>query len=708
LPFRAIPPEWFKGFAQRLERIHAERPELEARSTGRHPSVLTLAIEEEARALGKSANTIRTRWHVMGANHADLIPAFMLGAQPGPQGRNMNALTPQRLVDALGRGELSTAELAARLGAPAAEIMAVIEAAQAEGFAFALAGGRWRIDRAQQPAFIGRAPLTHYADGAGWHRFGAVSDNHMCFPPSTRIETAAGSRRISQVKVGDLVLTHQGRYRPVQQVLRSRHDGTFTKIRFRGQSAGGSDAYASLVCTPNHPVLVVREGHEGFLPASEIRPGDAVRQVAKKCARCDTPIPFGMRVCEQHDPYVRPVSDARHRQRYEQQARSGGGSAHWQRDILPEMERWAAEGFRVIPMERVRPDFIAIRDGKVIAVEVEAPEGKRPRPIAEKYDWTDHRRYYDDVRWVEIDGRRKTRNRTYRWLPANEEGFIAFEVSAVESITVRPAAVYNLVVAEDGTYVAKRCVVHNCSKYSRLDVIEALYDQFAAAGITRVYNAGNWIDGEASFNRHDLVVHGMDAQCRYLAEHYPRRDGITTYAVAGDDHEGWYAQREGVDIGRYAERVMRDAGRTDWVDLGYMEAPVLLQRRDSDKASVLAAVHPGGGSSYALSYSIQKIIESLDGGEKPAIGLYGHYHKLWAGNIRNVWCVQTGCTQDQTPFMRKKKLEAHVGGAIVEAYQCPETGAILRCRVELLRFFNKGFATDRWSHAGPVVHGHRA
>jgi hypothetical protein len=244
---------------------------------------------------------------------------------------------------------------------------------------------------------------------------------------------------------------------------------------------------------------------------------------------------------------------------------------------------------------------------------------------------------------------------------------------------------------------------HLGSKYARHDVNEALYDAFAEAGCSVVFNTGNWIDGEARFNVHDLVVRGMDGQCRYLARHYPSRPGITTYAVAGDDHEGWYAQREGVDIGRYAERCFHDAGRTDWVNLGYMEAPVRLVNAASGAESIISIVHPGGGSSYALSYAIQKIIESLDGGEKPAIHLSGHYHKLWAGNIRNVWCVQTGTGQDQTPFMRKKKLEAHVGGFICKATMDPSTGAITRFQTECLRFFNRGYYAGRWSHSGDVV-----
>lgn len=244
---------------------------------------------------------------------------------------------------------------------------------------------------------------------------------------------------------------------------------------------------------------------------------------------------------------------------------------------------------------------------------------------------------------------------------------------------------------------------HLCSRYERLDVLNDLYDRFANAGAQAVYNTGNWIDGEARFNRHELKVHGMEAQCRYLARNFPKRSGLVTYAVAGDDHEGWYAQREGVDIGRFAERIMREEGRDDWVNLGFMEAHVRLVNANSGKSSILSVVHPGGGSAYALSYSIQKIIEGLDGGEKPAVGLYGHYHKLWAGNIRNVWAIQTGTTKDQDAFMRKKKIDAHVGGVLVGLEQDPATGAIIACTPQLIRYFNKGYYAGRWSYSDEVT-----
>lgn len=242
---------------------------------------------------------------------------------------------------------------------------------------------------------------------------------------------------------------------------------------------------------------------------------------------------------------------------------------------------------------------------------------------------------------------------------------------------------------------------HLGSKYERLDVTNDLYDRYLAAGVDRVFHTGNWIDGDEPKNRHDIAVHGMEPQLVYLAKQYPRRKGITTFAITGEDHEGWWTRSEGIDIGKRAEQTMREHGREDWVNLGFMESHVRLVNANSGKESILAVVHPGGGSAYALSYSLQKIIEALEGGEKPAVGLYGHYHKLWAGNIRNVWVTCTGSGQDQTVFTRNKvKQEVHVGGSLIQLEQDPRTGAIISMTPQLIRYFVRGYYNGRWSRAG--------
>ena len=112
---------------------------------------------------------------------------------------------------------------------------------------------------------------------------------------------------------------------------------------------------------------------------------------------------------------------------------------------------------------------------------------------------------------------------------------------------------------------------------------------------------------------------------------------------------------------------------------------------------MMLVMHPGGGSAYATSYRPQKIVESFEGGEKPAVLLLGHYHKLSVNLVRNVWALQIGCTQDQTVFMRKKNIDAHIGGMKVKLEQDPDTGAIIACETQIIRYFNKGYKNNRWS-----------
>ncbi len=171
-------------------------------------------------------------------------------------------------------------------------------------------------------------------------------------------------------------------------------------------------------------------------------------------------------------------------------------------------------------------------------------------------------------------------------------------------------------------------IVHNLSEYegqwvkfgvcgdkhlgnmqSRLDVQKLLYDLYESEGIDTVYDTGNWIDGESRFNKGELLVHGMDAQIDYWIEHHPQRKGITTKYVAGDDHEGWYQQRECIDIGRHAMLMAQAKGRNDLVYLGYAEAHIELKA--SKGSRIMSVNHPGGGSAYAISYKGQKYVECV-------------------------------------------------------------------------------------------------
>lgn len=235
---------------------------------------------------------------------------------------------------------------------------------------------------------------------------------------------------------------------------------------------------------------------------------------------------------------------------------------------------------------------------------------------------------------------------------------------------------------------------HLCNKQSRLDVLNMAYDHFEREGITTILNAGNWIDGEHVFNRTELIVApGMDNQLDYMIDNFPQRKGLTTYYIAGDDHEGWLQKREGIEIGRYLQLRAAGQGRNDLRYLGYAECDISLKYGSG--SAVLRVVHPGGGSAYAVSYTDQKRTESYQGGEKPNIEVVGHYHKFNQGYPREVHTVQCGCTCDQTLFMRKKRLQAHVGFVVIKIRQ-DKSGIITRFNVEWFPVFDRGFYEKRY------------
>jgi predicted phosphodiesterase len=238
---------------------------------------------------------------------------------------------------------------------------------------------------------------------------------------------------------------------------------------------------------------------------------------------------------------------------------------------------------------------------------------------------------------------------------------------------------------------------HYGSKYASHTITNDIYDIFESRGVETVYLPGNYIDGEASFNKSDLLVHGFENQVNYFVKYFPQRKGITTYFIDGDDHEGWYTQKMSINVGKRVQETARAAGRNDLVYLGYMEHDVEVPAKNPGAKTTIRIAHPGGGSSYAISYAMQKLIESLSGGDKPRILIAGHTHKSGYFFIRNVHTIQAGCTERQTPFMRKKRLAAHLGAWIVEITQ-GDDGSVLGICPEFIPFYDTDTSDDKWEY----------
>lgn len=247
---------------------------------------------------------------------------------------------------------------------------------------------------------------------------------------------------------------------------------------------------------------------------------------------------------------------------------------------------------------------------------------------------------------------------------------------------------------------------HLACKECRLDALHAQYDLFAKEGITTVLHAGNIVDGYVPrINGASVLCSSIDDQVQYVVDNYPKRAGIITHFITGDDHEGWW-MKEGLNFGGYLGYVSKDQGRTDLNYIGHVEADVEIQYKSSRASTIIKVQHPGGGSSYARSYTGQKTVESFQGGEKPHILIQGHYHVSNYMNDRNIHVIGMPGFQDQTIFARKKRLRMEIGGAILEFKVNPEDGAVTRLRTEFNMFFDRGYYRDFIRSDCKILKGH--
>lgn len=232
----------------------------------------------------------------------------------------------------------------------------------------------------------------------------------------------------------------------------------------------------------------------------------------------------------------------------------------------------------------------------------------------------------------------------------------------------------------DGAEIIKFAIVsdiHIGSKYAQLSHLHNFYDRLVMEGVNTVYNAGDLTEGLKMRPGHEYEVYTVsaDEMVDDVIRNYPVRDGITTYFITGN-HDASIYKHIGYDIGR----AIADK-RHDMIYLGKDCAKVNLTPN-----CVLELRHPWDGVSYATSYKLQKMIESMESDSKPNIIAVGHYHKQLYMFYRNVHGLLTGCFQGQTPFFRGKGISSQMGGWIV-TIRVVEDGTIIGFNPEFVPYY---------------------
>ena len=221
---------------------------------------------------------------------------------------------------------------------------------------------------------------------------------------------------------------------------------------------------------------------------------------------------------------------------------------------------------------------------------------------------------------------------------------------------------------------------HIGSLYANKGALVEFYRYADSIGIRDHFCAGDMIEGHGMFRGQTFELRevGFDAQLNALAEvadQFPKR--AKTYFITGN-HDASFAKQIGFDVGSYFESACHN-----FTCIGRDSGMLTIDTPSGDLRFGL--LHPDGGTAYALSYKSQKIIESWEGGQKPHILGIGHFHKAeYMPRYRNVKAIQAGTFENQTPFMARKALAAHVGGWIIEI----DRGDLYnRIRTEFVEFF---------------------
>lgn len=116
----------------------------------------------------------------------------------------------------------------------------------------------------------------------------------MCFTNwMYKITTSKGPKNIKDIEVGDLVLTHKGRFRPVTQLFKSfAYEVAQTELYYEIPYDNRKKTH-KITATDNHPFLINGE----WKPISEAKEGEMITILSTQCKSCGKDIPVQRDYC---------------------------------------------------------------------------------------------------------------------------------------------------------------------------------------------------------------------------------------------------------------------------------------------------------------------------------------------------------------------------------------------------------------------------
>ena len=184
---------------------------------------------------------------------------------------------------------------------------------------------------------------------------------------------------------------------------------------------------------------------------------------------------------------------------------------------------------------------------------------------------------------------------------------------------------YEIVDNEENTKIMLISDTRLGSIYEQITILNDLYLKAKQMGVKYVFLTGDVVEGVYSGIKSILNTtlhrYGYEDQAEYVAQMFPRVDGITTYFVTGEHDLSFLKTKEKVDIG-----TLIASKREDMVYLGPRRRKVTFVTDDKRNGSVsLYLQHATGQVPYTVSYKPQQKISSMRNEDKTDILVTSHF-----------------------------------------------------------------------------------
>jgi predicted phosphodiesterase len=197
---------------------------------------------------------------------------------------------------------------------------------------------------------------------------------------------------------------------------------------------------------------------------------------------------------------------------------------------------------------------------------------------------------------------------------------------------------------------------HIGSKYFSDNYLLSFLEECEKQNVDFICHTGDVTEGMSNRPGHIYSLNqlGFDNQKQKVVDLFSQSN-IPVHVIDGN-HDRWFIKSSGAIIVKDIANELKN-----WTYLGHDTGYININDIK------IQLWHGEDGSSYAISYRIQKLIESISGGEKPHILLCGHTHKMGYFFIRNIHAISGGALSWQSDWMRSKRLEHHAGFWIIKA-----------------------------------------